>query len=111
MNTETPMNSRAINAEEDPIRYRCPSWILRIAIKTSLKQKPSQLHKSNESTHKNHRSETRSSESKYENTITEIKSKSIKYKIKITLFSDLVLSFLNTAFLSVKLSEAIEMRQ
>jgi hypothetical protein len=36
MNAETPMNSRAINAEEDPIRYRCPSWILRIAIKTSL---------------------------------------------------------------------------
>lgn len=36
MNTETSMNSRAINAEEDPIRYRRPCWILRIAIETTL---------------------------------------------------------------------------
>lgn len=51
MNTETSMNSRAINAEEDPIRYRRPCWILRIAIETTLKQKPSQLQKSNTRTH------------------------------------------------------------
>lgn len=92
MNTETPMNSRTINAEEDPICYWCPCWILRIAIKTHLKPKSSQLQKSK--TNHNH------------NNNNQYKKKS-KFKCR-TLFSDFNLSFLNTRFLSVKPSEAID---
>jgi len=103
------MNSRAINAEKDPIRYRRPCWILRIAIETTLKQKPSQLQKSNTRTHSI--TDLNPISRKIQNSkITEIKNENSKFQIKRTLFSDLVLSFLKTAFLSVKLSEAIEMR-
>jgi len=51
VNTKTSMNSRAINAEKDPICNWRPCWILRIAIETTLKQKASQLQKSNTRTH------------------------------------------------------------
>lgn len=36
VNTETAMNSRTVDAQEDPVRNRRPSWILRIAIKAHL---------------------------------------------------------------------------
>lgn len=36
MNTEAAMNGRAINAEEYPIRNRCPGRVLRVAIETNL---------------------------------------------------------------------------
>lgn len=36
MNTEAAMNSGTINTQEDPIRNRRPSRILRVAIKTHL---------------------------------------------------------------------------
>ena len=33
-----PVNSRAIDADEDPIRNTCPGRVLRATIKTNLKQ-------------------------------------------------------------------------
>ena len=45
MNTETPMNSGAINAEEYSISNGSPSRVLRVAIETHLEkpQKPNNL--------------------------------------------------------------------
>ena len=40
-----PVNSRAIDADEDPIRNTCPGRVLRATIKTNLKQNNKSLEK------------------------------------------------------------------
>lgn len=43
MDAEAPMNSRAINAKEDPKRNRRPSRVLRITIETDLNKTNPQI--------------------------------------------------------------------
>ena len=88
MNSEIPMSSRTIDAEEDPVSHRRPRWILRVAIEAHL-QKPTIITKRD--TPKNQPKNEKPQISDPDN--------------NSTLFSDLARSFLKTAFLSAKLSE------
>lgn len=113
MNTKTTMYGRAINTEENPIGNWRPSWIFRVAIKTDLE------HKINTKSRTRYNSELRSSRSQHCQSIRTSKihkvytetstGKQRKTKIR-TLFSDFAFSFLKTAFLSVRLSEAMSQR-
>ena len=107
VHTKPAMNSGAIDAEEDAIRDGCPGWIFWITIETHLETKLNKFQRKDQNTRVKDLNPVLQNSQQF-NLQTEFKI-NLKEEKKWgkTLFSDLDLSFLKTAFLSAKLSEAI----